>query len=110
MGLSEMPARLNFVGEGTATALSAVCEVSCSSVALREGAVLNGRRTLEASGNGGALAILHQRMPREVTEDRVFTHADYLIERAGLPIPLRTDNAYEIRTGDPQAHKTVIFL
>lgn len=110
VGLSEMAARLEFVGEGAATPLPAGSEVSCASVALKDSAVLDGRRTLEASENGGALAILPQRMPREVTEDRVFTHADYLIERSGLPIPLRTDNAYEIQTGDPQAPGTVIFL
>ena len=110
MGLSEMVARLKLVAEGTATALPADSEVSCVSVALREGATLDGRRTLEASGSGEALAILPQRMPREVTEDRIFTHADYLIERSGLPIPLRADNAYEIRAGDLQETKTVIFL
>ena len=71
--------------------------------------MLDGRRTLETSENGATLAILPQRMPREVTEDRVFTHADYLIERSALPIPLRADNAYEIQTGDPRTTKTVIF-
>jgi CRISPR-associated protein Cas5h len=110
MGLSEMVARLELVGEGIATALPAESEVSCASVALKEGTVLDGRRTLEASGNGRALAILPQRMPREVTEARVFTHADYLIERSGLPIPLRADSAYEIRTGDSLTTKMVIFL
>jgi CRISPR-associated protein Cas5h len=110
MGLSEMAARLELIGEGTATALPAESEVSCASVALKEGAVLDGRRTLEASGNDEVLAILPQRMPRGVTEDRVFTHADYLIERSGLPIPLRADSAYEIRIGDPPTTKTVVFL
>lgn len=110
MGLSEMAARLELMDEGTAAPLPGGSEVSCASVARRDGATLDGRRTLETSGNGGLLAILPQRMPREVTGDRVFTHADYLIERSGLPIPLRADNAYEIRTGDPQTTKTVIFL
>lgn len=110
MGLSEMAARMELVAEGTATALPGGSEVSCASVARREGSVLDGRRTLEASGNGGPLAILPQRMPREVTENRVFTHADYLIERSGLPIPLRADNAYEIQTNGPRTTKTVIFL
>lgn len=108
MGLSEMTARLELVDEGTAEALPAASEVSCASVARRDGAVLDGRRTLEASGNGGLLAILPQRMPREVTEDRIFTHADYLIERSGLPIPLTADDAYEVHTGSET--KTVIFL
>ena len=110
MGLSEMTARIELVDEGTALSLPPDSEVSCSSVACREGAVLDGRRTLETSENGATLAILPQRMPREVTEDRVFTHADYLIERSALPIPLRADNAYEIQTGDPRTTKTVIFL
>ena len=108
MGLSEMVALLELISEGTATALPAASEVSCASVARRDGAVLDGRRTLEASGNGGPLAILPQRMPREVTEERVFTHAEYLIECSGLPIPLRADDAYEVRTGSTT--RTVIFL
>ena len=110
MGLSEMPAQLELVAEGTAMALPSGSDVSCTSVALKEGAILDGRRTVEASGHGEALAILPQRMPRVVTEDRVFTHADYLIERSGLPIPLRADGAYEVRSGDPETTKTVIFL
>lgn len=110
MGLSEMAARIELINEGTAVALPARSEVSCASVVRRDRAVLDGRRTLEASGNSGPLAILPQRMPREVTEDRVFTHADYLIERSALPIPLRTDSAYEIRISDLLATKTVIFL
>ena len=105
-----MPARVELVGEGTAAALQEGSEISCASVARRDGIVLDGRRTLEASENGELLAILPQRMPREVTGDRVFTHADYLIERSGLPIPLRAENAYEIRTEVPLATKTVIFL
>lgn len=110
MGLSEMPARLELIAEGTATALPPASEVSCTSVVCREGTILDGRRTVESSANGQALAILPQRMPRTITEDRIFTHADYLIERSGLPIPLRADNAYKVRTEDPQATKTVIFL
>lgn len=110
MGLSEMAARLELVAEGTATALPSGSEVSCTSVVRKEGAILDGRRTVEASKNGEALAILPQRMPRAVREDRVFTHADYLIERSGLPIPLWADDAYEVRTDDPKMTKTVIFL
>lgn len=110
MGLSEMTARLDWVDEGSAVALPAGSEVSCTSVALRDGAVLDGRRTLEASENGGPLAILPQRMPREVNAERVFTHADYLIERSGLPIPLRAEWAYEVRGDDPLTTKTVVFL
>ncbi len=110
MGLSEMAAWLDFVAEGTATALPAGAEVSCASVVRRDVAVLDGRRTLEASASGveGPLAILPLRMPREVTKDRVFTHADYMIERSGLPIPLRADEAYRVEAGS--GTRAVIFL
>ncbi len=108
MGLSEMAAQLEFVSEGTASALPAGSEVSCSSVARREGSALDGHRTLKASGGGEPLAILPLRMPREVTQDRVFTHADYMVERSGLPIPLWADEAYRVET-DSEV-RTVVFL
>lgn len=104
MGLSEMAARLEFVSEGTASALPAGSEVSCSSVARTEDSKLD----LETSENGEPLAILPLRMPREVTRDRVFTHADYMVERSGLPIPLRTDKGYRVETDS--GARTVIFL
>jgi CRISPR-associated protein Cas5h len=104
MGLSEMAARLKFVSEGTASALPAGSEVSCSSVARIEDSKLD----LEASENGEPLAILPLRMPREVTRDRVFTHANYMVERSGLPIPLRTDEGYQVETDS--GARTVIFL
>lgn len=50
------------------------------------------------------LALQSLRMPRTVTNDRVFTHASYYVEREGRPIPLETDSAWRI--GD----RTVIFL
>jgi CRISPR-associated protein Cas5h len=108
MGLSEMLARLEILGEGTASPLPAGSEVLCSSVACTESAVLNRQTILEAPRNGETLAIVPQRMPREVTEERVFAHADYLIERSGLPMPLRTDEAYRVETG--AGAKTIIFL
>ena len=33
-------------------------------------------------------------MPREVTTDRVFDHANYYLEMLGRPIPVRTRNAW----------------
>jgi hypothetical protein len=33
-------------------------------------------------------------MPREVTADRVFTHANYYIEMNGRPMPVRTTTAW----------------
>lgn len=104
MGLTEMAARLEFVSEGTASALPAGSEVSCSSVARTEDSKLD----LEASENGEPLTILPLRMPREVTRDRVFTHADYLVERSGFPIPLRADEGYQVET--ESGARTVLFL
>ena len=104
MGLSEMPAQLEFTSEGTASAMPEGSEVSCSSVASTELSKLD----LEAFENGERLAILPLRMPREVTRDRVFTHTDYIVERSGLPIPLRTDEGYLIETGS--GPRTVMFL
>ena len=108
MGLSEMVAQLKFIEEGIASSLPAGSEILCSSVARQYVATLNGRRTLEVSGAAEPLAILPLRMPREVTEDRVFTHAEYMIERSGLPMPLHADEAYEVCT--PSSTETVIFL
>lgn len=105
MGLSEMIADLRFVSEGTASPLPAGSEVACRGVVRRSGATVHGRRTVEA---GEPLAILPQRMPREVTPERVFTHEDYLIERSGLPIPLTADNAWQVEAdGERWA---VVFL
>lgn len=104
MGLSEMAALLEFVSEGTAVALPASSEVYCSSVARTE----DSRLDLDASENGEPLAILPLRMPREVTRDRVFIHADYMVERSGLPIPLRSDEGYQVESDF--GARTVIFL
>lgn len=108
LGLSEMPARLEYVEECTASPLSSGSEVHCTSVARGGSATINGRGTLEASANNEPLAILPLRMPREVTTDRVFTHADYMVERSGLPMPLRADDAYEISSDT--GTRVVIFL
>lgn len=108
LGLSEMPAHLEFVEEGTAFALPPGSEILCSSVVRRDEATLDGRGTLAASANGEPLALLPLRMPREVTVDRVFTHADYMVERSSLPIPLSADTAYEISSAT--GTRAVTFL
>lgn len=40
------------------------------------------------------LAVYLLRMPRTVTPERVFSHARYLMEREGRPVPVRTAGAY----------------
>lgn len=105
MGLSEMIADLQFVFEGSASPLPPGSEVACRGVIRRDEVSLNGRSAVES---GEPLAILPLRMPREVTPERVFTHADYLIERSGLPIPLLADNAWQVATDE--GTRAVVFL
>lgn len=106
MGLSEMLADLEFVSDGNATLLSPDSDVLCESVACRaEGTSIDGRRTVE---DGVPLAMLPLRMPREVTPSRVFSHADYLIERFGRPMPLISDVACRVEARERE--RTVIFL
>ncbi len=106
MGLSEMLADLEFVSDGKATLLPPDSNVLCESVArLTEGTSINRRRTVEG---GVPLAMLPLRMPREVTSGRVFSHADYLIERSGRPMPLISDAACRVETQERE--RTVIFL
>lgn len=51
-----------------------------------------------------SLAIHFLRMPREVSKDRVFSHENYYMERNATPVPVNTDQAYQV--GD----KNIIFL
>ncbi|QTA80759.1 CRISPR-associated protein Cas5 domain-containing protein [Desulfonema limicola] len=41
------------------------------------------------------LSINSMRMPRSVTTDRVFAHAEYYMERDARPVPVKTDKAYQ---------------
>lgn len=50
------------------------------------------------------LALQSLRMPRDVTADRVFTHASYYVERDAKPVPFNTSAAW--RVGD----EAVVFL
>lgn len=106
MGLSEMLADLEFISEGVAELLPPESVVHCESVARRtEGTSVDGRRTVEGET---PLAVLPLRMPREVTTERVFSHADYLIERSGRPMPLVSDIAWRIELQGGE--RMVIFL
>jgi CRISPR-associated protein Cas5h len=108
MGLSEMIASLEFLSEGEAIRLPPGSEIMCSTVSRKDEVSVDGNRALETSSSGTPLAILPLRMPREVTPERIFTHADYLIERSGQPIPLQTDNAWQTTTLNNEY--PVIFL
>jgi CRISPR-associated protein Cas5h len=98
LGLSELLADLNSLGDEEAKQLpKSVHEVN-SAVSLA-------RAELDAStAYSKHLAIQKLRMPRDVSPNRVFSHANYLLERDGKPIPVNTENAWQI--GDDR----IIFL
>jgi CRISPR-associated protein Cas5h len=49
-------------------------------------------------------AVQEVRMPREVTTDRVFVHANYYLEMQGRSIPVKTANAWSFQS------EAIIFL
>jgi CRISPR-associated protein Cas5h len=49
-------------------------------------------------------AVQEVRMPRDVTTDRVFVHANYYLEMHGRPIPIQTRNAWSFQ------EEAIIFL
>lgn len=89
MGLSEMLAEVTWVGECDAQPLPAGGHL-VAGVVRAEAVQVN----VEAAANDN-LAIQTLRMPRAVTPDRVFTHADYLLETRGRAIPVETAKAWK---------------
>ena len=49
-------------------------------------------------------AVQEVRMPRSVTTERVFTHANYYLEIQGRPIPVKTTNAWSFQ------NEAIVFL
>jgi CRISPR-associated protein Cas5h len=102
MGLAEMRADLELVSIGKAKPLEGEQTIRCQSVVPQTEATIDGNQMLEER-----LEIQVIRMPRAVTSDRVFSHANYLVERRGKAIPVRTSQAWEIQ-GDQTMQ--VMFL
>jgi len=50
------------------------------------------------------LVIHSLRMPRTLTSDRVFFHANYFMERDARPVPIETDHAFKTN------NKVLMFL
>jgi CRISPR-associated protein Cas5h len=92
MGLAEMRADLELTGLGEAKPLEGEQTIPCQSVVPQTAATVDGSQMLEEK-----LEIQVIRMPRAVTSDRVFSHANYLVERQGKAIPVRTSQAWEIQ-------------
>ena len=90
LGLSELLANLIWLADEEASQLPAAVHEITSAVSLE-------RAELDASSAYSMnLAIQKLRMPRNVSIDRVFSHANYLLERDGKPIPVKTENAWQV--------------
>lgn len=90
LGLSEMLAELEWIGEFDAEQLSSASHEIASTVPLGS-AEVDSKLVAERK-----LAVHRVRMPRDVTTDRVFSHADYLAERDGNVIPAATEVAWQV--------------
>lgn len=88
LGLSEMMADLEYIGTEEAEKLPEGT-YPVETVMRQEHVNL----VIERMYND-KLAINLLRMPRSVTPERVFSHAGYLMEREGRPVPVRTAGAY----------------
>lgn len=103
LGLSEMIAELEFMAEGIARQLPEQA-VECRSVLAQDKVEIDGKKLLESK-----LEIQIVRMPRSVTSERIFSHANYLVERRGRPIPVTTSAAFQL-SGEALDGTQVMFL
>jgi len=98
LGLSELLADLEWIGERCAVSLRKEIHSITSVVALD-------RCQLDpATAYSSSLALQKLRMPRHVTNERVFSHANYVLERDARPIPVETDAAWQV------SGEKVVFL
>lgn len=98
LGLSEMLAEVDWSADADAAQLPAGRHEVSSAIDLAAG-------TVDArSANEGGLSVHRIRMPRDVTSDRVFAHANYVLERLGRPVPVETENAWQV------ADENIMFL
>lgn len=91
LGLSEMSADLIFKGQGKATPLPDALH-RINTVLPQNCGVLDTDAMFDDQ-----LAVNMMRMPRHVTPERVFSHANYLIERDARPVPVKTAHALQWR-------------
>jgi CRISPR-associated protein Cas5h len=99
LGLSEMNADLNFISEATGVAIREKQTLRCQSIVPQDSVKIDGgeiEKYLKESRESLKIQVL--RMPYDVSEDRVFRHRNYLMERHGRPIPVLTSKAWSITT------------
>ena len=90
LGLSEMSAELNFIGEYSSEILPN--GKHWINTALRRDA---GNLDMDLACEQ-ELAIHMLRMPRDVSPERQFQHEAYYVEREGRSIPVITDQAWQV--------------
>ncbi len=90
MGLSEMLARVEWLGEHQAVSLPKGHH-SVSSVVLESQGTLDAEQALFEG-----LALQWLRLPRQVNKERVFHQANYIFERENRPLPVTTDQAWQV--------------
>ena len=90
LGLSEMLADLEWLGESWAESLPAR---HCTRLAPWSDRKLGHIDLTAACAEGLTLQSL--RMPAEATADRIFTHRAYWVEFQGRPFPVSTDQAWQ---------------
>lgn len=98
LGLSEMMADLTYLATEDASPLPEN-SYYVNSVFPHENGTLDTDKIFEED-----LVIHSLQMPRTVTPDRVFSHANYYMERDARPVPVKTDHAVKAN------HKVLMFL
>ena len=98
LGLSEMMADIEYIGANEGIPLSQNT-YDIQSVLQQETGILDMDKIFEKE-----LAVHSFQMPRTLTPDRIFYHCTYFAERSGRPVPVKTDQAYQV--GD----NVVMFL
>jgi CRISPR-associated protein Cas5h len=96
--LSELFAQIDFVSEGTGTKLSVGEYAVESAVNMSRGDLIT------SIARSNQLAVHKIRMPRSVTSARVFFHENYLIERSGRPLTVRSGEVWSL------ADKRFVFM
>jgi len=98
LGLSEMSAELEYISTLESSILpEGIYEIS--TVFQRDEVELELNRVFDLQ-----LALHAIRMPQTVTQDRVFSHCAYFLERDARPVPVKTGLAYQA------ADQIIMFL
>jgi CRISPR-associated protein Cas5h len=98
LGLSEMMAELNYLETGEIVPLTSGTHY-VNSVFPHENGMLDMDRIFEDE-----LVIHSLQMPRTVTFDRIFSHANYFMERDDRPMPVETSHAFK------SSNRVLMFL